>query len=276
VTEQLRMMAALAEGRVLDAIRWAFMSAVRRTAADYDEDTGHDALWVGVNRYVLFRDRLDRVFSLGRYVVADDAEANAGLDVVTGGLTDEDIRTMPQIAPGLVTRSDVKGSPGWQFGGIRWLLSSAPIGEVNGIDWSRKSPVKQRAASQPDPDAKLVTLLHLALDDEVAAELLKRSDENSEMDIPTLIVAHAQDVDTDRQQLILGLPSHASETGDSWAWRQNLLGGRPPEGGVPVGPPAVSPDDSGDVADAPVRLRPNTRRGDSQSGNEGPRAAEGS
>ena len=67
---------------VLPGIRWAYLSATARVSGDYSEAAGHDATWVGITRFTLFRDRLDRVFACGRYAVREGADAELSLDVL--------------------------------------------------------------------------------------------------------------------------------------------------------------------------------------------------
>jgi len=102
---------------VLDGIRWAYQSATSRVLADYSEAAGHDSTWVGTTRFVLFRDRLDRVFSCGRYSVGTDSVVEASLDLLHAELTFVDVSTMPQLPSGLVIRANLNGSPGWVWQG---------------------------------------------------------------------------------------------------------------------------------------------------------------
>lgn len=65
------LVSTLDRAGVLVGIRWAYLSAAGRVLEDYSEAAGHDATWVGVTRFTLFRDRLDRVFSCRRYAAAE-------------------------------------------------------------------------------------------------------------------------------------------------------------------------------------------------------------
>ena len=61
-----------ADAGILRAILWAYHSASNSTLSEYSADSGYDATWVGMTRFMLFRDRLDRVFSCGQYAVPED------------------------------------------------------------------------------------------------------------------------------------------------------------------------------------------------------------
>ena len=82
MTEKTDLIAKLQAAEIFNGIRWAYASAVSRTLADYSEDAGHDSAWLGSTRYTLFRDRLDRVFSCGKYGLQSGEDSAAGLDLV--------------------------------------------------------------------------------------------------------------------------------------------------------------------------------------------------
>jgi len=87
------LVAELNDAGVLEAIRWAYLSATERVLADYSAAAGHDATWVGVSRFTLLRDRLDRVFSCGNYAVPDHIDGELSLDVLHAELADRDVAT---------------------------------------------------------------------------------------------------------------------------------------------------------------------------------------
>lgn len=253
MSERDRILGALSETDVLRGIRWAFESAARRTRDDYDELTGHNATWVGITRWVLCCDRLDRVFSCGRYATPEDSPATVGLDVLFATLPKGERNTFPHIEPGTVFRDDVKGSPGWSNGDVRWLLASAEFGGVDDIDWSRRSQIKQATAKQIDPDNDQFSLLDALMDDPVAALLREALERAVELDTTTLVVTHTHDIDSDDLELFLGLPS-MDDKDTPWSWKENLLAA-PPSGGGRQKPPVTDPDGQPDVPDASVRLR---------------------
>lgn len=255
MTERERIMAAFEKAGVVDGLRWAFSSAADRTAADFDADTGHDTAWVGFTRWTLLRDRLDRVFSCRKYAIQVGAPADAGLDLLYAGLNDQDIATLPAIDPTLVKRDDALGSPGWVFNGVRWLLASGETGHIDDLPWNQKSPTKQRVASQPDPDDADGTLFDEILSDPVVIAMMQARDEARSLDMPTLVLAHAQSVETNVRELVIGLPSLDECEGKTWKWNKSLLGSTPTSGGTKT-TPSPKPDAPDDVPDATVRLRP--------------------
>lgn len=104
MSERDDLVGALDRAGVLAGIRWAFLSAAGRVLEDYSEAAGHDATWVGVTRFTLFRDRLDRVFSCRRYAVAEGADGQLSLDILHAELTERDVKTFPKLDPELVVR----------------------------------------------------------------------------------------------------------------------------------------------------------------------------
>jgi hypothetical protein len=266
--EQDEALRDLSAAHVLDGLRWSARSSVARTMEDFDPDTGHDQGWLGYTFHKLLKDRLDRVFSCGRYAVSAPDEsgleeleeleesvpedAEVGLDVLGAGLTQRELDTMPRVAPGVVSRADLNGSPGWRSGSWRWLLASFAYGGADRILWPRKSPTKRRVAAQPDPDQLAFDLDAMGLP--VLAELARADGTDG---TKTLVLGHALDPDSGRAELPLGRPRLNSGGGDAWHWRTDLLSDGPAGGGQFgfAGRASPDPPSSEDVADAPVRLR---------------------
>jgi hypothetical protein len=236
----------LDESGVLDAIRWAAHSAGARTLADFSEAAGHDAAWLGTTRHVLFKDRLDRVLSLGKYYVPKGSDWAAGMDVVLAELTPGDIASMPVVPPGTVTRANIHGSPGWSTSEDHFLIQSFQPGKVDQIRWERKSETKQEVARQRSPDA--LTLF------ELPAQTLQVQTIDVAPNAPVLVVAHALNPTDGRSELYLGLPSSDHLQGRPWHWRCALHYRHPPGPGAQL-PLPRHPTGPNDVADAPVRLR---------------------
>lgn len=219
---------------------------MRRVLADYSEDAGHDSAWVGMTRFVLLRDRLDRAFSSGRYQLTPGADLSTGLDLVHAELPPEDIATLPLISSGAVRRVNMNNSPGWQHGKIRWLIASAPHGGLDRIPWPQKSATKQSVARQPNPDPE-----PSLFDDYDGEENGPTTGET--LDADTFVVAHTLDAISGHRELILGRPRLNDGGGNPWHWRENLLDA-PPRGTRATRDPAppLPPDD---VPDVEVRLR---------------------
>jgi len=259
VTEKTDLIARLNNAGVLDGVRWAYASAVSRTLSDYSEDAGHDAAWLGSTRFVLFRDRLDRVFSCGKYALQSGDDASAGLDLVRVELTDKDIETMPTVDPSLVRRADLNHSPGWQVGDLRFLLASCAFGKIYSLPWPQKSTTKQTVAMQPNPEP-VPTLFDELADDEVGG--LVALDDDS-LDLDTFVVAHTLDPLGQKRELVFGRPQLNHGGGDAWHWYENLLAGPPLPGGRQDVPKPSGPDT---VPDAPVRLRKKASQRDTADG----------
>ncbi|MFD8366022.1 hypothetical protein [Streptomyces hygroscopicus] len=248
----------------LAGINWANASAYRRTMQDYDPDTGHDQAWVGTTAHKLFCDRLDRVFSCGKYSVDSPEAAGEGLDVVAAGLGPGEYKRMPRITPGLITRADANGSPGWRYGDWRWLLASFTFGESNSIPWPQKSRTKRRVASQPIPDQLMfpeddpITMALQAIVQAIAEE-----EDNAAL--TTLIVAHSVERELGIRELFLGRSRLNKGGGAAWHWKHDLLAatpGTPGSGPIPVVPePRTGPPG---VPDAAVRLRRQAQEGGSK------------
>lgn len=252
MTDRDELIAELNDAGVLDAIRWAYLSATERVLADYSAAAGHDATWVGVSRFTLFRDRLDRVFSCGNYAVPDHIDGELSLDVLHAELSDRDIATFPNIEPSLVSRANLSGSPGWAHDGERWLLASAPFGKLDELPWPQKSPTKQRVAQQSSTDFDQPTLFDHFTADEQAG--LATAVSELQLDLRTLIVAHSLEADHGDRELVIGQPRLNSGGGSAWHWRHDLLH-LPPNDGDRLRPTKPAPAGPEDAPDAPVRLR---------------------
>ncbi len=260
--EQTDVIAELGGAGVLAGVRWAYESATRRALESYSEADGHDAAWLGNTRFTLFRDRLDRAFGCERYAVSADEERD--LDVLHAELSEQDLATMPRLAPGLVRRSDLRGSAGWAHRDRRFLLASAESGRLDTLPWLTKSLTKQLVALQRDPDVRQPSLFEALLADDgltddgapetsggLDAALLAA---DRELDLATYVVAHTLDAFSGDIELVLGRPRLNLRGGPAWYWREDLLaiplsagGRRPAAAPVPVDPVWVP--------DAPVRLR---------------------
>lgn len=246
MSEEDRTLSALRRAGVLDAIAWAWTSAARRTRLDFDPDTGHDQVWLGLTAHKLFRDRMDRVFHCGKYSVEPDGQA-VGLDVLGAGLQSGELAAMPSIRPGAVVREDLSNSPGWRHRDWHWLISSFDFGNLGRISWPSKTRTKQRAASQfaADDAEALFPLSTLGLTREMA-------------DRGVLMVAHAVNSDATETEAHLGRPRFNEDGGAPWIWVRRL-DHAPWEGaGSRIRPFETDPIHSPDgptAPDAPVRLR---------------------
>ncbi|AGB26819.1 hypothetical protein Mycsm_06700 (plasmid) [Mycobacterium sp. JS623] len=263
MSEQERIIQLMRTSAVIDAIRWAFTSAKARTLEDYSEDAGYDAAWLGSTRFALFRDRLDRVFSCGRYEVRRGAEPTAGLDLVHAELTKQDVEAMPVLPHDRVRRADLNKSPGWALAETRLLLASSAFGDVDHIPWPQKSRTKQLVAKQgaTEPAPSLFDELP---EDEVGG--LAEALAEKELDLDTYVVAHSLDPVSEQAELVLGRPRSNDGGGTAWHWRENLLG-QPPSGGNRQSlPQPPSPPDSEPDAVVRLRIAPKTQSPRSASG----------
>ena len=246
---------------MLAGIRWAYRAATSRTLEIFSEADGHDAALLGNLRFTLFRDRLDRVFVCDRYELQPGSAATDHLDLLYAELSQDDIRTMPQLAPDLVRRADLTGSPGWAIGGRRFLLAACAFGKLDSLPWPRKSPTKQRVAQQRQPDPAQASLFEGVADEEIAGleELLAAA---YRLDLETFVVAHTLDPVGQDMELVFGRARLNNGGGEAWYWYQDLLTAPPADGGRRRGdsPLPAGPDS---VPDAPVRLR---RKKDEQPG----------
>lgn len=248
MTENTDLIVRLRAGGILDGIQWAYASATSRALADYSEDAGYDTAWLGSTRFILFRDRLDRVFACGKYALQSGADASAGLDLVRVELTEKDIEAMPAIAPDLVRRSDLNHSPGWLFEDVRFLLASCEFGKIDVLPWPQKSPTKQTVAKQPSPEPAPTLFDELAAGE--VGGLLALADDA--LDVDTFVVAHTLDSVSQKRELVFGRPRLNHGGGDAWHWYENLLSGPSSWGSEQTIPRPTGPDS---VPDAPVRLR---------------------
>ena len=250
--EQQEVIAELGDAGVLAGVRWAYESATRRALESYSEADGHDDAWLGNTRFTLFRDRLDRVFACQRYAVsADDA---LDLDVLYAELSDQDLVTMPRLAPGLVRRSDLHGSAGWAYRDRRFLLASGEFGRLDTLPWLQKSLTKQLVAMQRNPDIRQPSLFEDFPAEEFGAIDAALLAADRELDIVTYVVAHTLDADSGDMELVFGRPRLNLGGGPAWYWREDLrtvslagAGRQTKTAPVPVDPAWVP--------DAPVRLR---------------------
>jgi hypothetical protein len=254
MSEQGDALDDLSRAGVLAGICWAWDSTVRKVLSDYEPATGHDQGWLGYTAHKIFRDRLDRVASCDRFGLEDNADPSSGVDVVREGLSSDDIDTMPLLAPGLVRRADLNGSPGWRHGEWRWLLASYTHGKSDRIPWPQRSPTKLRVAAQPSPDdLALFEIEEVVSLDEVALQVAKAST----LDLTTLVVAHAIDGTTGQPELYFGRTKLNPGGGYAWHWKVNLAS--PPPGGE--GSRSATPQrpggpDPNALPDAPVKMRP--------------------
>lgn len=249
MSEMDEVVAGMRDAGLLDGMRWAYLSATGRVLDDYAEAAGHDPVWLGITRFVLYRDRLDRVFSCGKYGVPQGSTPDAGRDVLHAELTADDVRSMPDLAPDLVSRADLNGSPGWSWGPWRWLLASAAVGGVLDLHWAQTSATKQQIARREEPDPAQGSLFDLPEPDGVAGpEGVQRAD-----DLETLVIAHAQDMVSLTVEAVLGRPRFNAGGGSAWHWNYNVLSTASSNNrGTRLDPAPVMPPL---VPDAPVRLR---------------------
>jgi hypothetical protein len=255
--EQQEVIAELGDAGVLAGVRWACESATRRALESYSEADGHDVAWLGHTRFTLFRNRLDRVFACERYAVSADDELD--LDVLYAELSDQDLVTMPRLAPGLVRRSDLHGSAGWAYRDRRFLLASGEFGRLDTLPWLQKSLTKQLVAMQRNPDVRQPSLFETLSAEDGAPEEFGAIDAallaaDRELDIATYVVAHSLDAVSGEIELVFGRPRLNLGGGPAWHWREDLrtvplagAGRRTEAAPVPVDPAWVP--------DAPVRLR---------------------
>jgi len=169
MSEQQNVIGELEAAGVLAGVRWAYRAATSRTLEIFSEPDGHDEALLGTLRFTLFRDRLDRVFACDRYELQPGSGATDHLNLLYAELSQEDIRTMPQLAPELMRRADLTGSPGWAIEGRRFLLAACAFGKLDSLPWPRKSPTKQRVAQQRQPNPAQASLFEGVADEEIAA-----------------------------------------------------------------------------------------------------------
>jgi hypothetical protein len=250
--EQQEVIAELGDAGVLAGVRWAYESATRRALESYSEADGHDSAWLGNTRFTLFRDRLDRVFACERYAVADDDGLD--LDVLYAELAEQDLITMPRLTPGLVIRCDLRGSAGWAYRDLRFLLASGEFGRLDTLLWLQKSLTKQLVAMQRNPDVRQPSLFEDFSPEEFGdiGEALLAADR--ELDLVTYVVAHSLDSDSGETELVFGRPRLNLGGGLAWYWREDLRAVPLPGAGRRADAAPVPVDPMG-IPDAPVRLR---------------------
>ena len=291
--EHAEVIGALRQAGVLVAIRWAYESAVRRSLETYSPQDGHDTPWLGNTRYVLFRDRLDRVLRCDRYAVPDrdgpdrdgahrdgagcdgsDFDGGTDLDVLFAELSEQDLVTLPRVEPGTVVRHDLHGSPGWACQAGRFLIASGDFGFVRTLPWAYKSRTKRIVAMQKPPVADFEDVL-FDLDELLGADLLDipgspargAVDPRQIPDLPTFVVAHSLEPWSGQTELIFGRPRMNAAGGPAWYWFEDLGAiDLPATRQVPLAPSPVPhntvphntvPHDTvpQPVPDVPVRLR---------------------
>ncbi|HWO69122.1 MAG TPA: hypothetical protein VNO31_54755 [Umezawaea sp.] len=263
MTEQREVIAALGNAGVLDAVRWAYRSAASRSLDTYNEPDGHDHTLLGMLRFTLFRDRLDRVFATRRYSV-QSGDGLIALDLVYDQLPEDDVATMPLLEAGLVRRADLEQSPGWAFGRWRFLLAAGEFGKLDELPWPQRSHTKQRVASRRNPEIDQPTLFDVLTPEERGGlnALVEAYEGADELDLETFVVAHSLDPIGQQGELILGRPKLNHGGGPAWHWSEDLLTTPPSRGGVR---PEFTPMPTGPntVPDARVQLRPES---DEQTG----------
>lgn len=262
MTEREEAQAELRAAGVLDALRWAQVSAHTRAMQDFDPSTGDDQTVLGVRNFKLMCDRQDRLFSSGRFALSTPESEGSGLDVLVDGLSSDDIKSMPTVALGAVVRSDLNQSPGWRCGRWRWLLASFEYGEIDRIPWPRKSATKRQVASLSHPDQFMLFEDNKVNLGDAFATISDLAGEKAEDEAVTLILAHSLDRHNGLSELYLGRSSLNPRGAPAWYWKINLSNPGTPGGGVRPGPrQPVAPDPNSNVPDAPVRLRPESSEG---------------
>jgi hypothetical protein len=254
VSEQQQVVTELARAGVLAGVRWAYLSATTRSLETYSEADGLDTAWLGHTRFTLFRNRLDRVFACDRYAV-HTGDGEADLDVLYEQLSEHDVHTMPRVAPGLMRRANLNGSPGWALGQRRFLLASCEFGKLDQLPWPQKSLTKQRVALQRNPAPPQPSLFDGFAPEEVGGLAMALAGE-PELDLTTYVVAHSLDPLGQHTELALGRPRLNAGGGPAWHWREDLLDAAPAGGGRRAGASQPRPSRGQDpMPDAPVRLR---------------------
>lgn len=252
MSEQQDVIGELSGAGVLGGVRWAYLSATTRSLESYSEADGHDAAWLGNTRFTYFRNRLDRVFACERYAVRS-GDDDADLDLLYAELSEHDIETMPRLTPGLVSRSNLNGSPGWACGQRRFLLASCVFGKLDQVPWPQKSPTKQRVACQRNPEPPQPSLFEGFASEEIGG-LEPSLTAVNEPDMVTFVVAHSLDPFSQQVELVFGRARLNSGGGPAWHWRKDLLGALPADRGRRTDD-TQRPTGAGTVPDAPVRLR---------------------
>ena len=264
--EQQQVIADLRAAGVLAAIRWAYESAVRRSLETYSEADGHDHAWLGMTRFTLFRDRLDRVFSCERYAVSTE-DGVRDVDMLFAGLSEPDLAAMPRIPVGLVTRDDLYGSAGWTCDYRRFLLAAGEFGKLYTLPWAERSATKQIVAMQANPDPRPLQpslFEDLPPDAASAFDAALRASQR-QLNPVTYMVAHSLDPATGKAELVFGRARLSIRGDHAWHWYENLLAAppataaEPAASAEPVAPAETAYGAPGasepGVLGAPVRLR---------------------
>lgn len=227
VNEQHEVTAALGDAGVLAGVRWAYISATTRSMEYYVEADGHDSTLLGIMKFTLFRDRLDRVFGCERYAV-HSGDGDADLDVLYAELSDDDIATMPRLGTDVVRRSNLNGSPGWAWGEERFLLASCEFGRLDHLPWPQKSLTKQLVALARTTDPAQPALFDIFAPAEVGG--LEALEAGRDQSLRTFVVAHSLDPVSRQIELVLGRPRLNLGGGQAWDWRADLLDATPSVG----------------------------------------------
>lgn len=248
---------------IIDSICWAYNSAVARALDDFSGPAGYTTTSLGIMRHDLFCDRLDRVFSCGKYTLGPGQAPHAGLDALTVELSDNDIETMPALDPVTTHRADVNRSPGWIVTdmNIRFLISSCDYSKLDSLPWHEKSPTKQQVAQQTVPPQEASLFDDLRVED--AGDIAILQNPEDELDVDTYIVAHTLEPSTERSELVFGMPNDSSMHGSAWHWRVDLVSTHSVSTLVSKLPES---SDSDSTPDAPVRLRGQNERRDGDVG----------
>jgi len=160
---------------------------------------------------------------------------------------------MPRVKPGTVIRSNLNGSNGWSYRGMRFITHSVQPGDVNHIDWAQESKTKKAVARQQLSSPAIPTLFDNILTPAQLAELAAQ-DALPKVGLPTFVLVHALDRDSGDRELVIGHSRYNEDDGAPWNWHDSLLTAHKPETteqplpNRTVAPSPVAPD-------VPVRLR---------------------
>lgn len=255
---QVEALKSLRQSGLYDLLTWSAQVAFARTNDAYEEEAGHDQGVVGYLNFKHLCDLMDRATANGRFRLGEDVEG-VGADVIQRGITPEAFRAMPAFAPGTVKRSNYRDSPGWSSANYRVLLQSFTLGKIDAINWARRSEAKRVIASQK---ASQDTPLFEAEDFGLSSPAYFFDAE--EFEGITLVAAHAHDPVTGNYEMYIGQSRNPAYRGDScWHWREEILSGGNPIGGLHFDLPSVLPGDAASraVDDIDVRIRtPKTTR----------------
>ncbi|BCL14628.1 hypothetical protein [Micromonospora sagamiensis] len=258
MTEDEKLIAEMADGGIVDGLRWAVTSAHARAWADFDPETGHNQTVLGIAAHTLLVDRQDRVFRLERYIATNDGRDQ---DLLLAGLLPAERDTLPVLTG--VERADLNNSPAWRYGRYRWFLSSFEHGKVHDIAWGRKSPTKRKIAAQTGTDSPDQIVMPGTYDEPVGhaldtITLRELLEANARDSVVNIVLAHSIDPHSGATELFVGKPRLNVGGGRPWVWLRSLLAGDggSGSGAKPQSPAPTGPARGADVPDAPVRLRP--------------------